>query len=171
MKRINVSLTKDGSIQRAIKELEAYKQSLRSKSDIFVEKLALLGVPVIDERIAQAAGDSDKSHYTHIKIRSFGDYSEAVLEVQGKDILFLEFGAGIHYNTAAGTSPHPKGAEFGYTIGSYGLGQGAKDYWFYTADTGESIMSHGTQATMPMYSAEMEIIDKIHKIAKEVFNG
>ena len=29
-----------------------------------------------------------------------------------------------------GTSPHPKGEEFGYTIGSYGKGQGSKDFWF-----------------------------------------
>lgn len=41
-------------------------------------------------------------------------------------MLFIEFGAGIHYNGSAGSSPHPKGNEFGYTIGSYGKGLGKK---------------------------------------------
>ena len=169
MKRLNISLTKPGSITNAIKELELYKESLRTKTDIFLEKLLKLGVPVIDERIASASGDSDKTHYTHIKIRSFDDYFEATLTVEGSDILFIEFGAGIHFNTPAGTSPHPKGEEFGYTIGSYGYGQGAKDFWYYVADTGETVRSYGTQATMPMYSAEMEIIQNIKRIAREVF--
>ena len=41
----------------------------------------------------------------------------------------------------------------------------------YTADTGESVRSFGTEATMPMYKASVEIIRKIHEIAKEVFGG
>lgn len=171
MKRMNVSLTTPGSLNKAIEELEKLKESLKTKSDIFIEKLLMTGIPVIDERIASANGDSDRSHYTHIKIRSFGDYTQATLTVEGKDIVFIEFGAGIHFNTSAGSSPHPKGVELGYTIGSYGYGQGAKDFWFYTADTGESIMSYGTEATMPMHEAEMEIIRNIQKIAKEVFGN
>lgn len=171
MKRINISLTTKGSLDKAIEYLEQYKESLKTKSDIFLEKLMMLGVPVIDERIASAKGDSDRSHYTHIKLRSFGDYSEAILTVEGKSILFIEFGAGIHFNTEVGTSPHPKGEELGYTIGSYGYGQGAKDFWFYTADTGESVKSYGTEATMPMHEAEMEIIRNIEKVAKEVFGN
>lgn len=171
MKRLNISLTTQGSLNKAIEYLEQYKESLKTKSDIFIEKLLMLGVPVIDERIAHSSGDSDPSHYTHIRIRSFGDYSEGILTVEGKDILFFEFGAGIHFNTEAGTSPHPKGVELGYTIGSYGNGQGSKDFWFYTADTGESVMSYGTEATMPLHEAEMEIIRNIQKVAKEVFGN
>lgn len=85
--------------------------------------------------------------------------------------MFIEFGAGIHYNGAAGSSPHPKGEEFGYTIGSYGQGKGKNESWVYYADSGEWVRSYGTEATMPMYKASVEIIQNIRKIAKEVFSS
>ena len=169
MKKITFSLSQD-SIKRAIKEVKQYKQDFIDKNALFVQRLAELGIPIIDSNIASAKGDSDKEHNTYIKLNSFGGYSRADLIVEGQDILFIEFGAGAHYNGPAGSSPHPKGSQFGYTIGSYGKGQGKNDFWFYQADTGESVMSHGTQATMPVYKASVEIQQKIREIAREVFS-
>lgn len=169
-KKISISLSHK-SIQKAIDELNQYKDDIRRKNDEFVRRLAELGIPIIDQNIASATGDSDKSHDTYIKLNSFGDYSQAILVTEGKDLLFIEFGAGVFYNGSAGSSPHPKGAELGYTIGSYGKGQGKNDYWFYYADSGESVMSHGTEATMPVYKASVEIMQNIRRIAREVFGG
>lgn len=169
-KKISISLSRK-SIQNAIKEIEAYKRQFIDRNELFVRRLAELGIPVIEQNIAAAQGDSDKNHNTYIKINSFGSYSEAKLVVEGRDLLFIEFGAGIHYNGSAGTSPHPKGEEFGYTIGSYGKGQGSKDFWFYYADTGEAVMSHGTESTMPVFRASQEIIQNIRRIAREVFGS
>lgn len=185
MKPLRISLTTKGSIQKAIDELNKYKESLNEKSAVFVSRLAELGIPIIDQRIAQAQGDSDPNHYTYITVNSFGSYSEARLVVEGRDILFFEFGAGVHYNGAAYTSDRISsdgfmngaeyhitgGEELGYTIGSYGDGHGVNDFWFYTAETGESIMSHGTEATMPLHAATVEILTNIQQIAKEVFRG
>lgn len=183
MKRIKVSLTTKGSIENAIKELENYKRTLESRGETFVRRLAEIGIPVIDARIKAAQGDSDPNHYTYVKLYSFGDYSEAQLVVEGKDIMFFEFGAGIHYNGAAGSSPRGSavgtmngasyqirgGQELGYTIGSYGKGLGKNDSWFYIAENGDRIMSHGTEATMPLHSATVEILNNIERIAKEVY--
>lgn len=169
-KKIGISLSSK-SIQNALKEIEAYKKQFIDRNELFVRRLAELGVPVIDQNIAAAHGDSDKNHNTYIKINSFGSYSEAKLVVEGSDLLYIEFGAGIRYNGSAGTSPHPKGEEFGYTIGSYGKGKGKNDFWFYYADTGEAVMSHGTEATMPVYRASQEIIQNIRRIAREVFGS
>ena len=169
-KKISISLSQK-SIQNAIGEVRKYQRELIDKNEVFVRRLAELGIPIIDQNIADAEGDSDKNHNTYIKINSFGSYSEAKLVVDGKDLLFIEFGSGIHYNGSAGTSPHPKGEEFGYTIGSYGKGQGSKDFWFYYADTGEAVMSHGTESTMPVYKASVEIVQNIRRIAKEVFGS
>ena len=170
MKKIKINLSVS-SIRNAQKELERYRRTLKSKNVEFVQKLAEIGIPIVNENVAAAQGDSDKTHNTYIKINSFQDYAQATLVCEGSDILFIEFGAGVHYNTSPGTSPNPKGAEMGYTIGSYGKGNGKNDSWFYTADTGESVRSFGTEATMPMYKASVEIIQKIHEIAKEVFGG
>lgn len=169
-KKIPINLSRK-SIQKAIDELNQYRDDLYRKNDEFVKRLAELGIPIIDQNISSAAGDSDKSHNTYIKLNSFGDYSQAVLITEGIDILFIEFGAGVFYNGSAGSSPHPKGEEFGYTIGSYGKGHGKNDFWFYYADSGESVMSHGTESTMPVYKASVEIMRNIRKIAQDVFGG
>lgn len=158
-------------IDKAINSIEKYQQELQNKCELFVKRLAETGIPVIDRAIGSTAGDSSTEHYTHIDIRHFQNYSSATLVLEGEDILFIEFGAGVHYNTAAGTSPHPLGEKLGYTIGSYGYGQGANDYWFYMAETGESVMSHGTRATKPMFYASKKIRDQMLQIAKEVFGN
>lgn len=167
-KTIKINLSQK-SIQDAIKQLRQYQSSLKSKNEIFVRRLSELGIPVIDQNISMAQGDSDKNHNTYIKINTFGDFSQATLVCEGTDLLFIEFGAGIHYNTPAGSSPHPKGEEFGYTIGSYGQGKGKNDSWTYESETGEWVRSYGTESTMPVYKASVEIMQNIRKIAKEVF--
>lgn len=168
-KKIKINLFDSRSLDKAIQEIRQYQNSLNDKCTEFVRRLAEVGIPVIDENIAAAQGDSDKGHNTYIKIKSFGSYSQAELIVESKSILWIEFGAGVHFNGHLGSSPHPKGEELGYTIGSYGKGQGKNDFWFYYADSGEAVMSHGTQATMPVYKAGLEIKRQVLKIAKEVF--
>lgn len=170
-KTININLYDSDSIKKAAEQIQNYSFELNNKCAVFVRRLAEVGIPVIDQKISSAIGDSSKNHNTYIKINSFGPYSQATLVVEGKDLLFIEFGAGVHYNGNLGGSPHPKGKEMGYTIGSYGKGQGKNDFWFYYADSGEAVMSHGTQATMPVYKAGVEIRRQILKIAREVFGG
>lgn len=159
------------SIQNAINQLKIYQTELKNKNELFVQKLTELGIPVIDQNIMLAQGDSDKNHNTYIKINRFDGYAQAVLVCEGIDLNFIEFGAGITYNTPAGSSPHPKGEEFGYTIGSYGQGKGKNDSWTYYSESGEWVRSYGTEATMPVYKASVEIMQNIRKIAKEVFGS
>lgn len=167
-KTIRISLS-EKSIKNALKELDRHRQELRDRNIEFLQKLAEAGIPVINHNIASALGDSNKNHNTYIKLLSFGTEAQAKLVCEGRDILFIEFGAGVHYNGSAGGSPHPKGQEMGYTIGSYGKGQGKNDFWFFYADTGEAVMSRGTEAAMPMYKASIEVIQKVRSIASEVF--
>ena len=166
------------SIQNAIQELRSYQSELRRKTELFVKKLAEVGIPVIDENMAKASftyddkgiqSGSDTSHYTHVEIHTFGDYAQANLIVENKSILFIEFGAGVYYNGAAGASPHPKGQEVGFLIGSYGAGHGQKKVWGYYDDSGQLVLTHGVEATMPVLKAYNEIIQKCVKVAKEVF--
>ena len=170
-KTIKIDLFDGKSLDNAIKQIQEYQRTLNDKCEMFVRRLSEVGIPIIDQNIASSSGDSDKGHNTYIKINSFGSYSQARLIVEGKDLLFIEFGAGVHYNGNLGGSPHPKGKEMGYTIGSYGKGQGKNDFWFYYADSGEAVMSHGTKSTMPVYKAGIEIRRQVLKIAREVFGS
>lgn len=166
------------SIRNLQKELEKYRDSLTYKCELLVKRLAEAGISVIDENMAKAAftvdekgiqSGADPQHYTQVKINTFGNYARADLIVEGTELLFIEFGAGVYYNGAAGSSPHPKGEEFGYVIGSYGKGHGVQKVWGYYADSGELILTHGVEATMPVYKASLEIADNVVKIAKQIF--
>lgn len=167
-------------IRSLIKKLTKYKDNLESKTQRFVQRLADEGIPAIEQNIVEAGftydekgvmSGSNTAHSTYVQIQSLGSTVTADLIIEGDEILFIEFGAGVYYNGEAGASPHPKGEEFAFTIGSYGKGNGVKKIWGYYDDAGELILTHGTKATMPVYKASREIIDKYVAIAREVFGG
>lgn len=166
------------SIRNLQRELEKYRDSLVYKCELFAKRLAESGIPVIDKNMAKAAftvdekgiqSGADPQHYTYVKINTFGNYARADLIVEGAELLFIEFGAGVYYNGATGSSPHPKGGEFGYVIGSYGKGHGAQKIWGYYNEGGELVLTHGVEAAMPMHRASLEILENVVKIAREVF--
>lgn len=182
---ITINVLSQKSINNAIKKLEEYKDSLSYKCEEFVRQLAEVGIPIIDNRmnkarftVADTSEDgtpvykgANTTHYTNIRINSYGDYSEAILSVQGEDLLFIEFGAGVYYNGQAGSSPHPYGEKLGYRIGYYGEGHGKQKIWGYYDDSGVLVLTHGVKATMPVYSAWQEIYKQIGTIARKVFSN
>lgn len=166
-------------IENLKKELINYRDNeLPKKLDLFVKKLAESGIPVIERQMAQASytydekgieSGADTTHNTYVKVDSLIGMSKATLVLEGREVLFIEFGAGVHHNGSVGSSPHPLGAQYGFLIGSYGMGNGSKQVWGYYADSGELVLTRGTKATMPMYSADLEIINNVVAIARGVF--
>lgn len=168
-KVLSVSLSRRGI--RAIKtRLEAYQLDLPNKMAEFFNRLSSeVGIPVVDAKYSSGLGDSSKDHTSAVIVTPTPTGAEGILRVEGKDLGFIEFGAGVHFNTPAGTSPHPKGVELGYTIGSYGYGLGRFELWWYTDESGNMQVSFGTEATMPVYSAAQEMRKEIMRICQEVF--
>ena len=157
------------SVRDAIRQLEKYQDSIAYKNEIFIKRLSEIGIEVIEHQIGVAEGDSDKSHSTTLKLHSFGDHAQGVLSVMGNDILFIEFGAGIHYNPK-----NPEHAEeFGYGVGTYPGQTHALDPvgWWYVDSTGSPQHSYGTRATAPMLNASRTIIMEIRRIAREVYGN
>lgn len=165
---ISIDLSKS-SIDKAIEKLRSYKESLNDKNALFVKRLAEIGVDVVEQQIAIADGDSDKYHSVQIIPRSFGDYSQATIKLDGQDILFIEFGSGIYYNP----SDPEHASKFGYGVGTYPGQKHAldPDGWWYRDSTGVSQHSYGTRATAPMLNASRAIILQIRQIAREVYGS
>lgn len=158
------------SVKKALRQVKEYQREMNNKNRLFVKRLAEVGIPVIESNIQRADGDSDKYHDTKITVHSFGDYSQATLTVSGKDILFIEFGAGIHYNN----SQIPHASQFGYGIGTYNPGSDNAfnpEGWYYLDDSGVVQHSYGTEATMPVLKASNKIIADIRRIAREVYGS
>lgn len=159
------------SIDRAIKELNTRKTRLVKKCDKLRQRIA--------EELAVEAQRGFASAVVDDLMKGGGHAPDVTVSVQergnmtvviagGKDAIWCEFGSGVYHNTPVGTSPHPKGKEFGFTIGSYGLGRGSRKAWgFY--EGGDLKLTHGTQAQMPMYKAVQALCERVEQIVKEVF--
>ena len=150
-----------------LKNLTAFAGQLETRVELFIEALMQVGIPVIDTSIATAQGDSDRTHSTYVTIEQRGLFISATLNVQGKDIAFLEFGAGIYYN---GANEHPKASELGMGVGTYPNQTHAFDLgWWYTDDMGVKHYSHGTEARFPLYRAKQEMQNRFFEVAKQFF--
>ncbi|MFV0552928.1 MAG: hypothetical protein ACK5L6_13560 [Anaerorhabdus sp.] len=172
-KIITIELSED-SINKAIKELEQYKKDIIRKTNILRQRVAEhiantaqsgFNGAIVDDLLKGGA----KTAQVDVKVDEQDNVS--IIIANGEDAIWVEFGAGVYHNGQAGSSPHPKGNELGFTIGGYGKGMGKRDTWVYYEDGDKSrkIYTHGTPATMPMYNAVKQVVDHITAIAREVF--
>lgn len=173
-KKISFALSST-DIDRAIKELANYKQDIQRKTDLLRERVAerlaeeakqgFTGA-VVDDVILKGGVHAPKYAQVDVSVDNRG--SVTVVVASGEDAIWVEFGAGVYHNGSAGSSPHPQGAELGFTIGSFGKGNGKRQTWGFYED-GELKLTHGTPANMPMTRAVTTVCNEIVSIAKEVF--
>lgn len=161
-------------IDRAIKELEQYKQESIRKTELLrvkvAERIAALAQSGFNGAIVDdLTGESGGARKANVQVSVDERENVSVVIAAGEDAVWAEFGAGVYHNGSVGSSPHPKGQELGLTIGGYGKGMGKRQVWGFYED-GELKLTHGAPATMPMYNAMKIVCDEIVAIVKEVFN-
>lgn len=159
------------SIRKAASDLRQYRQELPRKLEelrrLVAERIAAdarggFATAIVDDLLQGGSRNAN----VEVMVDEAGTTSLVI--AVGEDAIWCEFGAGVYHNGSVGSSPHPKGAELGFTIGTYGEGKGARQTWgFY--DGGELKLTHGTPASMPMYNAMQRVCDEIARIAQEVF--
>lgn len=172
-KKITVTLSERG-IDDAIKELDAYKKDIEQKT---VKLRKLIGQKIVEysqqgfdgAMVDDIVNGYGESHPAQVKVTISPDETVTIVIAKGKDAVWVEFGAGVYHNGAAGSSPHPNGAELGLTIGSFGEGRGKGKTWGYYDDSNILVLTHGTPARMPMARAVNTVLNDIKAIADEVF--
>ena len=162
--------TKD--INRAIRELQEFKQDFLEKVDTYRKRIAeeiavnasmIFANSVVDDVIQGSPRRPD----VQVTVDERGGIS--VVVANGEDAVWCEFGAGVYHNGSVGSSPNPLGTDLGLTIGSYGKGHGKQSAWGYYDEDGNLVITRGTPASMPMYNAVQEVARKSVEIAREVF--
>ena len=157
-------------------QLLQYRNSLPIKCETLVSRLLQSGVAVSQTKISESPLGKYVTVTTNISADKMGCKGILLAKGEVKEqegyapfsiLLAIEFGAGIHYNP----TPNPNADKFGLGVGTYPRQIHAfEDLWFYwDEDAQEWKPTHGVKATMPMYSADMEIIQNVVKVAKEVF--
>ena len=150
-------------IDRAIKELKAYKQEFLRKEKQLLEGLANIGIREASVRFTTAMYDGTND----VSVRLSKNKSGYVIEAKGKAVAFIEFGAGVYHNTG---EPYPNPRPDGIVgIGEYGKGKGKRKAWGYLNDNNEVVITRGNPAAMPMWYASEEIKNSVLRIAREVF--
>ena len=151
------------SIDNAIAELKSFRDSIDKKKDKLFEELANIGLEEATLRFTGAV--YDRETHTDIEVKSISN--GYVIVASGKDVAFIEFGAGIHYNNNS-TYKGKKPEEIS-DIGTYGKGYGSRHMWGYPDGNGGIKLTHGNPAAMPMWYAREEMRKNILKISREVF--
>lgn len=170
-KKITIGLSEQ-DIDRAIREMAQYKTEFLQKVELLREKVAeRLAVEAQSGFTGAVVDDLIKSgqKFADVKVSVDNRANLSVVVANGEDAVWVEFGAGVYHNGSPGSSPHPNGAELGFTIGSFGKGNGKKEAWGYYDEDGELKLTRGTPATMPMYRAVQTVCNDIQNIAREVF--
>jgi len=180
MKRLNISLTTTGSLQKAIEEIESYKNSIKTKAEIFIDRLLDLGIEVAKSSSGEYTG---LIAYTSMKFVDEFDCIGILIAKDRAKIISEWFKGG--QLVSAEVSPILM-AEFGsgwfaeVLFAVEGVGQGTfpgqihafdENGWSWTTPNGVRHHSMGTKPTHPMHNASIALINNVMTIATEVFGN
>lgn len=137
---INIDLYDGKSIDDAIAQIQQYKQDLRSKTELLVQKTAERVEEYAAYELANHIDTGETLASLHTEHRK-GSLTANV--IVGGAAIWLEFGTGVvTNNSSVGGYVHPKGAELGVCgLGTYGQGHGADPNF------------HGIPATLFMWNS------------------
>lgn len=166
-------------IQGMIEELEQYSKDFDRKINLFMKRLSESGYHNVGRRVSQilpfyrVSSDDGSDIGVYLDFLDGTDTVYATITMSGGNSIIVEFGSGITHNAPIGGSLHPKGAEMGYTIGSYPGQKNAGNMfgWFFYDNYGELQHTYGTPTYAPMWNAYLDMKHEIKQIAEEVFNG
>lgn len=151
------------SIDKAIRQLKQYKNDFRAKEEIFIKRLAEIGVSVANTGFSTA--DYDGINDVQVEMTQSG--TRAIVRAFGETVGFIEFGTGVKF-------PEWDNSGMDYTPpkhGTYGFGQGANPHgWYYNQGDGvKARHTYGNQPAEAMRTARDVMIERVMQIAREVW--
>ena len=160
--KIKVNPFDKSSIDNAIKQLQEYKKDFLAKEQIFVKRLAEIGVSVASTGFAVA----DYDGINDVTVRLEWNGNKATVITEGETVGFIEFGTGI-------TNPEWDNSGMDYTPpkhGTYGKGHGARPKgWYFKPGEGAVQHTFGNPPAEAMRTARDVMIEKVTQIAREVW--
>ena len=160
--KIRVDPFDKASINSAIKQVQEYKKDFLAKEKIFVKRLAEIGVSVATTGFAIADYDGIKD----VTVRLEWNGNKAVIIAEGETVGFIEFGTGIRnpeWDNSGMTYTPPK-------HGTYGKKRGARPHgWYFKPGEGAVQHTYGNPPAEAMRTARDVMIERIARIAREVF--
>ena len=163
---INIDLFDKDSIRKAIKQLEDYRNSLDDKLKRVAEELAKIGVPIVSVNYLYGMEEGNADYDVRIEKTENG----CKLVAEGKDVCFLEFGAGTTTKSYEGEGqeglppiyPGSYSKENGILGGSFDL----YGYWFWNGERYVNL-----EPKLGLYRASQEMQRRAIEVTKKVFEN
>lgn len=151
------------SINAAIKQLKQYQKDFQVKEELFVKRLAEIGVSVATTGFALA--DYDGVNDVQVTMTQSGASAKVI--AYGETVGFIEFGTGVR-------NPEWDNSGMEYTPpkhGTYGKGMGArpKGWYFKQNEGGAARHTYGNHPAEAMRTARDVMIERVTQIAREVW--
>lgn len=160
--KITINPLDKKSIDEAIKQLEQYKKDFLAKEELFVKRLAEIGVSVASTGFALA--DYDGINDVQVTMTQSG--TTATITAFGEAVGFIEFGTGIR-------NPEWNDSGMDYTPpkhGTYGEGQGKRPKgWYFKLGEGAKMHTYGNPPAEAMRTARDVMIERVIQVAREVW--
>lgn len=192
-KLINISLNKSSDLQNVIKQLEDYSDSLNDRTELFVKRLADIGIKAGELKLASHPYGSYISFTADVG--TDGDTFTLLINASDKQEIVSEWwhGGQVISNTISPTLMAEFGAGWLADVKSYPLsdntpsgvgrgthsmfGHGNEDDWYWDTPDKQHHFAHDEEnvkrmtPTHPMYATACAIRDGVTKVAREVFGN
>lgn len=160
--RITINPFDVKSINKAIKQLEQYQKDFAAKEELFIKRLAEIGVSVASTGFATA--DYDGVNDVQVTMTQSGTSASVI--AFGESVGFIEFGTGVRNPEWDNTGMEHTPPEHG----SYGKGQGARPKgWYFKPGEGAVQHTYGNYPAEAMKTSRDVIVEKVIQIAREVW--
>lgn len=183
--KIEFDLSKNGikALQQALKD---YKADIKNKAQLFVERLADLGIETAVMTVGEYGsyitfsrnveqtkdGISGVMYATSGTIRRRWQTNSGIKEADISPLLMAEFGSGNEAVDAIGAPTAQKALELGMGQGTFPDQTHAfEPYWSWKDLDGVWHESSGEMPTMPLFRAYLSMEADLIRIAQEVFKG
>ena len=167
MKKIEINLNEDGSLKKAIKELQQYKKDLNLRVQQLLQKFVDRGVEIARAKVVSYKIIHDNNLSS--SINGFVTGNVGFIRVDDKNAVFFEFGTGPR----GANSPHPLGSSYkgsGWFTKADGKPMDSLYGWKPLGADGDTYFYTEGQAAKPfMYETARELQQKVKEIAQEVF--
>lgn len=161
--KITIDPFDTNSIKEAIKKLEQYKRDFIAKEELFVQRLAEIGVSVATSGFSVADYDGVKD----VQVTMSRTGTTASVVAYGETVGFIEFGTGIKFHEwdNSGMAYKPP------SHGTYGSGRGANPHgWYFKQSEGAKARhTYGNPPAEAMRTARDVMIERVTQIAREVW--
>ncbi len=171
MKNIQVNILDPKSVEKAIKELNAYKKEVETKTVALAQRLTDLGAEIVRMKIVSMGAYSSGELLSGVDGYFSPSLNAGFIRVTSDHVAFVEFGTGV----VGQQNPHQNGeylskASWGYATGSkIFTTQDGRVGWIYPTDDGGFRFTEGMKSRPFMYETALELERQYMQIAKEVF--